>query len=303
MELTARELGDVVRAAARGGWCTRFAPAPTGRLHLGHAVNALFVWGLARAAGGRVLLRIEDHDRTRCRPEYERGILDDLDWLGLVPDTGGAASQLWRQSDRGARYAAALATVPGVFACNCSRRDIAAVSEDVFGAESRYPGTCRLARVDPASTPARRVAMADGDERFEDLALGLCVQHPASQCGDLLVRGRNGDWTYQFAVVVDDMDQQIDVVIRGADLLESTGRQIRLARLLGRDLSPRFLHHPLVRHPDGSKLSKSDGATGVRELRASGWSAERVLGEAAFLAGLRARRGTMGVSEVAELFG
>jgi glutamyl-tRNA synthetase/glutamyl-Q tRNA(Asp) synthetase len=280
--------------ALPAGWRTRFAPAPTGFLHLGHAVNAIHVWGLARAFGGQVLLRIEDHDRSRSRTEYERGILDDLDWLGLVPDIGdtaafhaGAFPQ--RQSDNTADYEAALdrlAHAGLVYACDCSRRDIAQEVPDVFGEEMRYPGRCRARAVDRATTKARRVIMAPGTEEFDDLRLGPQTQEPATQCGDLLVRDRLGQWTYQFAVVVDDMDQGIDVVIRGEDLLSSTGRQIRVSRLLGRGRQPLFLHHPLILKADGSKLSKSAGDTGIRELREAGLTPGAVLGRAAALADL-----------------
>ena len=145
------------------GWRTRFAPAPTGFLHLGHVVNAIHVWGFARAFDGKVLLRIEDHDRTRSRPEYERAILDDLDWLGFTPDIGdtgafraGAFPQ--RQSDNTPRYEAALERLDQAglaYACDCSRRDIAQEVPDVFGEEMRYPAAA--ARV--ASTgPSRRRA-------------------------------------------------------------------------------------------------------------------------------------------------
>jgi len=305
------------------GFTTRFAPAPTGHLHLGHAVNALWVWGLARAFDGRVLLRIEDHDRGRSRTEYEAAILDDLDWLGLVPDgtstedfRRGAVAQ--RQSDNTARYAARLselATRDLVYACDCSRADIARTTgasatgqadertEDVEGAERRYPGTCRTAAHNGDAVIARRVRIEPGvPESFDDLRLGPQTQDPDLQCGDFLLRDRNGNWTYQFAVVVDDMEQDVDVVIRGEDLLESTGRQIRLARLLGRSAMPHFLHHPLVRQPDGRKLSKSDGATGLRELRAAGRSPAEVLGLAAQLSGLQVEPRPVAPAELATLF-
>lgn len=276
-------------------WRTRFAPAPTGYLHLGHVVNAIFVWGLARAFGGRVLLRVEDHDRIRSRPEYEAALLDDLDWLGLLPDEGATedfrrGSLPLRQSDNTERYAAALDRLHRaglVYPCTCTRRQIAErVGRPEPGEELRYPGTCRHRGVDPATTEVRRVVLAPRRLRFTDLALGEQAQVPAEQCGDLVVRDREGNWSYQLAVTVDDLDQGVGVVIRGADLLGSTGRQIQLAALLGRAEPPRFLHHPLILRPDGFKLSKSDGDTGVRELRAEGWSRERVLGEAAARVGL-----------------
>jgi glutamyl-Q tRNA(Asp) synthetase len=263
------------------GPVTRFAPAPTGWLHLGHVVNALQVWGIARERGGRVILRLEDHDRTRCREEYADAIVEDLDWLGFVPDSVAP-----RQSERGERYAAALDQLHGAglaYPCDCSRRDIAMDVPDRFGEEMRYPGRCRSRTPAPGATAARRVRMDEGMEPFVDERLGAIEQSPAGQCGDLLIRDRHGNWTYQFAVVVDDLDQGVNLVIRGEDLLSSTARQIRLARLLGRTTPPTFLHHALLCRPDGAKLSKSAGDTGVRELRQLGKSAEEVLKLAAAL--------------------
>jgi len=222
-----------------------------------------------------VLLRIEDHDRTRCKPEYEAAIREDLDWLGFVPDAA-----VPRQSERGARYAEVLADLEArglAYPCDCSRKEIAAEAGDRFNEETRYPGRCRSQQVDPSTTLARRVVMAPGFEQFEDLALGSQEQSPSDQCGDFLIRDRFGNWTYQFAVTVDDFDQDVTLVVRGEDLLNSTGRQMHLARLIGRDIPPRFFHHRLLRKQSGAKLSKSDGDTGVRELRAAGMRARDVL--------------------------
>ena len=252
---------------------TRFAPAPTGHLHLGHVVNALHVWGAAREHAGRVLLRIENHDGQRSRPEYEASILEDLAWLGFEAD--GAAV---RQSERGAIYEQALQRLRDqglVYACECSRRDIAGAEPG--SGEARYPGTCATKQLAEAPGRAVRVRLAPATERFDDLLLGPQVQHPFEQCGDLAVRDRLGFWTYQFAVTVDDLEQGITHVIRGLDLLPSTGRQIQLARLLGRAVPPRFMHHPLVMRSPDQKVSKSDGATGIRELRAAGRSAADVI--------------------------
>ena len=292
------------------GWRTRFAPAPTGFLHLGHVVNAIYVWGMARAHDGRVVLRIEDHDRSRCRLEYEQALLDDLDWLGFVPDEGTtsefrAGASALRQSDSAWRYAAAITALELrglVYVCRCSRGDIARVVEDRPNEEMRYPGTCRDAALPPDEFPQRRVRLGPDRERFFDLLRGPQDQVPAEQCGDLLVRDRLGQWTYQFAVTVDDLDQHMDVVIRGEDLLSSTGRQRALARLLGRRRPLHFMHHPLVRHPDGAKLSKSAGDTGVRELRAAGVRPDEVLGRAAHAAGLIAAMRALSHDDVAELF-
>lgn len=299
------------RLAARvtPGWRTRFAPAPTGHLHLGHAVNVVMVWGLARAAGGRVVLRIEDHDAGRCRPEFTASILDDLDWLGVeadeFPTAAYRAGPALRQSTRGARYSAALqklSDVGLVYPCKCSRRDIAlAATAEHDGAEIAYPGTCREAHLDEHLVAARRVRLAPRAFDFDDLLLGPQVQRPSDQCGDVLVRDRSKNWTYQFGVTVDDLDQHIDVVIRGQDLLASTGRQLQLAALLGRAQPPLFAHHTLLTHADGSKLSKSTHATGLRELRAAGWSAAQVLGEAAYRAGLQSTTRTLLATDLAAL--
>jgi glutamyl-tRNA synthetase/glutamyl-Q tRNA(Asp) synthetase len=263
---------------------TRFAPSPTGYLHLGHVVNALWVWGVARALNGRVLLRIEDHDATRCRPEYERALLEDLAWLGFVPDAVAP-----RQSESNAAYIDAVARLAAehpVYGCECSRRSIAREVDDVFGAESRYPGRCRHLGLMPGAGRGTRLVLGEGAETFDDALLGRQQQDPERQCGDLLLQDRLGHWTYQFAVSVDDVRQEVDLVIRGEDLLESTGRQIRLARMLGRAGPPVFLHHPLILKPDGAKLSKAAGDTGVRELRQAGRPASAVIAEAARLGGV-----------------
>lgn len=202
---------------------TRFAPSPSGYLHLGHIVNAVYVWGTSGAIGGRVLVRIEDHDRERA-----------------VGPSG----------------------------------------------ELRYPGTCRERGLPLDEGLGLRVRISPGVDRFVDVRLGPQAQEPAAQCGDLLVRDRVGQWTYQFAVTVDDIDQQVDLVIRGEDLLASTGRQIQLARRLGRDRPTVFLHHPLLYGTPGVKLSKSNRDSGVRELRAAGATPADVLGLAAARCGL-----------------
>ncbi len=260
---------------------TRFAPAPTGYLHLGHVVNAIHVWGTARSHGGRVLLRIEDHDRQRCRPEYEAALLDDLDWLGFAPDVFPTAAFRagrcdGRQSDRDAHYARAVEALAArglVYGCACTRREIEAASAgDASLAELRYPGTCRHRGLALTNDVGWRLMLPDKSVTFDDLAHGPTTQTPATQCGDLLLRDRLGNWTYQLAVVVDDLLHGIDLVVRGDDLFASTGRQILLARLLGRDTPPAFLHHGLVMQTPTQKLSKSDGASGVRDLRAAGWT-------------------------------
>jgi glutamyl-tRNA synthetase/glutamyl-Q tRNA(Asp) synthetase len=147
-------------------------------------------------------------------------------------------------------------------------------------AERRYTGECRDKGLPLAAEYGWRVRIDPGVEEFYDERLGLQRQNPADQCGDVLLRDRHGNWTYQFAVAVDDWRQNVDYVIRGVDLLASTGRQIRIARLLGRTTPPTFFHHPLIMKSATQKLSKSDGDTGVRDLRARGWSPDAVIQQA-----------------------
>ncbi len=226
---------------------TRFAPSPTGELHLGHVANAIWTWGVARACGGTVLLRIEDHDRGRSRPEHETEILSDLEWLGLEPDgpslasLGAAEPSPWRQSDCDADYRRALdqlSTTTRLYGCSCSRSQIARsvdMGHQEPGQEVRYPGSCRDRNL-PLGAPGvgTRAILPKETIRYTDLRLGEQRQDPARQCGDLLLRDAIGNWTYQFAVAADDLRHGVTLVVRGEDLLASTGRQILLARLLGR---------------------------------------------------------------------
>jgi glutamyl-tRNA synthetase/glutamyl-Q tRNA(Asp) synthetase len=288
---------DAAVAALPRGVRTRFAPAPTGFLHLGHVANAIVTWQVARASRGQVVLRVEDHDRQRCRPAFETALLDDLEALGFVPDEPSIASlrsggpSAYRQSDNGATYATAVALlerVAPVYACDCSRTTFAEWAS-ANGRAWSGPGCPRGCAARGLARHARgvawRVALGDGAEPWTDLVLGERSGVP-TEAGDLPIRDRHGNWTYALCVVVDDIRHEIDLVIRGEDLVEATAAQIRLARLLGRATPPRFLHHPLIRRPDGRKLSKADGATGVRELLLAGGSADAVRSDAAAAIGL-----------------
>jgi glutamyl-Q tRNA(Asp) synthetase len=298
---------DRLAARVTAGWRTRFAPAPTGLLHLGHAVNAVVVWGLARALDGRVVLRIEDHDQGRCRAGFTDAILDDLDWLGLRADVAatdeyrrGVALRQSARVDRYAERSEVLRAAGLVYACRCSRRD---GMVDTADGDRRYTGRCRDAGWPFDAGVALRMRLGGEVVRFDDVIVGPQEQTPAAQCGDVVIRDRHGNWTYQFAVSVDDSDQEIAVVVRGADLLSSVGRQVLLARALGRSVPPTYAHHPLLFRADGQKLSKSAGDTGVRELRDAGWSAEQVLGNAAHLVGLQASPRPLTADALAGLFG
>ncbi|HET7216589.1 MAG TPA: glutamate--tRNA ligase family protein [Vicinamibacterales bacterium] len=298
-----------VAARAERPLLTRFAPAPTGHLHLGHVVNAIYVWGLTRAVGGRVLLRIEDHDRQRSRPELERSLLDDLDWLGFAADVypsgcyrRGACDG--RQSERDAIYRATLAPLIDaglIYGCRCSRTDLADARSSSNG-ERRYPGTCRDAGLLLDAAVSWRLKLDPGVETFDDGVLGAQAQDPAAQCGDLLLRDRLGNWTYQCAATIDDCVQDVTLVVRGEDILPSTGRQIRLACLIGRRTPPLFVHHPLIMKSTTHKLSKSDGDTGIADLRRAGWAAADIIGYAACLVRLTPERAPLEARDVATLF-
>lgn len=293
----------------RTAWVTRFAPSPTGYLHLGHLVNAIYTWGIACTVGGEVILRLEDHDRGRCRPEYETAILDDLEWLGFVPDRGPIhefrdGPSPFRQSDCDARYEAAISELAArglIYSCGCSRAEIIQRT-GVPLAELRYDGHCRERGLQPAAGAALRLRLPADEIVVEDRRLGTLRQCPARQCGDLLLRDRHGCWSYQFAVTVDDLVHGVNLVIRGEDLIDSTGRQVMVAKLLGRETPPVFLHHPLIAAPDGAKLSKRDFAKGLRDYRAEGRSAASVLGEAAWRVGLLPEGAVLEVEEIPALF-
>jgi glutamyl-tRNA synthetase/glutamyl-Q tRNA(Asp) synthetase len=291
---------------------TRFAPAPTGALHIGHVVNAVYVWGLARALGGTVVLRIEDHDRQRSRREYEEQLLDDLEWLGLEADVYPVAAYRrgpceGRQSERDGVYREAIAPLIAaglIYGCDCTRArqpgSTAGTIESTAG-ERRYPGTCRDRGIPLVDGVGWRLRMAPGVEAFDDGLLGAQAQDPSAQCGDLLLRDRLGNWTYQCVAPIDDAVQGVSLVIRGQDLLASTGRQIRLARLVGRTDPATFVHHALVMKSAAQKLSKSDGDSGVRDLRTAGWSPSDVLGRAARLAGVT-QRSSVSADDLPSLF-
>jgi len=289
---------------------TRFAPAPTGRLHLGHLANAIYVWGLARATDRDVILRIEDHDRQRSQPEHEGALLDDLDCLGLVPDRPStdevrAGRSEYRQSDCGPRYASTLARLIDAglgYACDCARSTFAAwrSAHGRSWSGPGCPGNCRARALPVDAGLGIRIGLGDGDESWTDV-IGGPRRGPVTPDGDLLARDRLDNWTYAFCVVVDDLQQGIDLVARGADLLDATPAQIRLGRLLGRAEPPAFAHHPLIRNPDGSKLSKATNAAAVAALLDAGRSPDDLFGEAAAFVGLIDEPRPSGTTEFADL--
>jgi len=282
----------------------RFAPSPTGPLHLGNARTALLSWLAARGAGGAYVMRVEDLDTPRVRPGLEGEILAELRWLGLDwdegPDVGGPAAP-YRQSERRARYAAALGRLRAeglAYPCFCSRAEIAAAAGAPNGPSDegpRYPGTCRdlgaaeVARRSLLRPPAWRFRVPPGPVGFVDGVHGEQTFDVALEVGDFVVARADGVPAYQLAVVVDDAAMSIGEVVRGDDLLASTARQLLLYRALGLE-PPRFAHVPLVLGEDGTRLAKRHGARSLGELRAAGVAPEAVIGLLASLSGLGGAR-------------
>ncbi len=256
----------------------RFAPSPSGRLHLGNARSALLGWLQARAAGGEFLLRIEDLDPDRSSAAAVEGIYEDLRWLGLNWD-----GPVMKQSERSAAYAAALSALDAVgrvYPCWCSRAEIArAASAPHAGEEGpRYPGTCASGGVAKAGrTPCMRFRVAPTETTFVDAVHGLYSQDVDGVVGDFVVRRVDGVASYQLAVVVDDAAQGITDVLRADDLLSSTPRQLQLYQAL--ELKPpTFAHVPLLVDAEGKRLAKRDGSLTLAAQRAAGRNPEEVIG-------------------------
>lgn len=266
----------------------RLAPSPTGELHLGGAATFLVAWLEARRREAPLLLRIEDVDTARATQAFADAIMGDLRWLGLGWDEGPTY-----QSTRSARYEEVLADLAArglTYLCDCSRAEIARVASAPHEGEEgpRYPGTCaRFGMIDRPfrRPPALRFAVPEGRFSFVDLLLGERDEDVALTVGDFVLRRGDGVYAYQLAVTVDDADAGVDHVVRGGDLLSSTGRQVALLRAMGAP-SPTYLHTPLLTMPDGTRLAKRTEGLAVRAHRDAGTSPERLLGGLAHLLGL-----------------
>jgi glutamyl-Q tRNA(Asp) synthetase len=255
---------------------SRFAPSPSGRLHLGHAYSAAVGHDAARRTGGEFRLRIEDLDPGRCRPEFVEGIFEDLRWLGLAWD-----GEVMVQSERTPLYAEALDRLRDMglaYACFCTRADIAASLTAPHGdAGSSYPGTCRRLPDDPgrrASAPhswrldsAKALALAGLPGWTEQD--GARFEAKAGDIGDAVLARKDAPSSYHLACVIDDARSGVDLVVRGADLRPSTPVQRLLQALLGLP-EPRYLHHPLVLHADGQRLAKRKLAPTLAAMRDAG---------------------------------
>lgn len=275
----------------------RFAPSPTGYLHEGHLLSALYVWAAAAKWDLKIHLRIEDHDRSRAREEYITGIKEDLDWFGFHYDSESI------QRDHEEAYQAALQKLEAahlVYPCYCSRKQLEAENPKSETGEIIYQGKCRgqfaiqnsQCKIRTAGSNIPDIAphnlrfkVTDKAIRWNDLHLGAFDENPKLQCGDFPIRDRDGQWTYQFAVCVDDINEGITHIVRGEDIRNSTARQIMLMQALGREIPPLYLHHPLISDSSGKKLSKRELAHSLRQDRNAGATPEELLGRVCHKAG------------------
>ena len=272
----------------------RFAPSPSGRIHLGNLLCCLLAWLSARQKEGRVVLRIEDLDTARCKRPYSLQMIDDLLWLGLDWDEGpvtGGKDEPYYQSERTALYEQALEKLQAqglVYPCYCSRTELhAASAPHRSDGQVIYAGTCRHLTEEERSgkkrPPALRLVVPDEEWGFTDGHMGCYRENLAKECGDFLLRRSDAMFAYQLAVVVDDAAMGVTEVVRGSDLLSSTPRQLYLYHLLGLT-PPEFIHFPLLLAPDGRRLSKRDADAGLDDLRGK-LTAEEILGRLAYLGG------------------
>ena len=272
----------------------RFAPSPTGYLHEGHLLSALYVWAAAKKWDLKIHLRIEDHDQSRARPAYIAGIREDLAWLGFKYDSESI------QSARGPIYEAALQKLVDkslVYPCYCSRKQLLAENPQSETGEIIYQGKCKHLVI--LSEASRHPERSEGSSKvlfdnsaphnlrfivpnkvidWHDLRLGDFHENPKLQCGDFPIRDRDNQWTYQFAVCVDDIDEQITHIVRGEDIRNSTARQIALMEALGRKERAVYLHHPLIVDDNNKKLSKRELAHSLRQDKEAGITPEMLFG-------------------------
>lgn len=275
----------------------RFAPSPSGRMHLGNLFSAVLAWASVRSAGGRLVLRMENLDPDRCREEYAALLAEDLAWMGLDWDEGygrGGVDGPYRQSGRTEHYAAAFRRLEEqglVYPCYCTRAErLAASAPHRADGQAVYDGRCgdltaaqRLAWEAEGRRPAWRVRVPDENTVFWDENMGRYAENLKKECGDFIIRRSDGVYAYQLAVVVDDGEMGINQVVRGRDLLDSTPRQLYLYRLLALE-PPGFRHVPLLTAGDGRRLSKREKDLDMGALRER-YSPGELLGIVAWLAG------------------
>lgn len=277
--------------------CGRFAPTPSGRIHLGNILCAMLSWLSVRSKQGKYLLRIEDLDAMRCPRSLADQIEEDLQWFGIDWDDGGSAGgEQWYQSSRTEiydKYFEVLKDKGLLYPCFCSRAELhTAQAPHRSDGTYIYAGTCRnltpeqIAEKSKRRPPAWRVRVPDRVVSFTDGCQGVYTENLAQDCGDFIIRRSDGVYGYQLAVVVDDGEMGVTEVVRGSDLLNSTPRQMYLYEQLGFPI-PQFYHMPLLTAPDGRRLSKRDGDLDLGVLRERFGRPEPIVGMLAKAAGLR----------------
>lgn len=284
----------------------RFAPTPSGRMHLGNVFSALMAWVSVRSQNGSFILRIEDLDIRAHNPQYTSLLLDDLQWLGLTWDRGP-----FFQSKRTELYQDALLKLKQqelLYPCFCSRADLhAAQAPHASDGAYVYAGTCRslskseCEELSKHKIPATRIRVPNKTYAFEDRVYGPTSQNLAESCGDFIVQRADGVFAYQLAVVVDDADMDITEVVRGSDLLSSTPRQLYLQDMLGLS-HPTYAHLPLLVAPDGRRLSKRNHDLDLGVLRSQGKTPEEILGFLAYCVGLAEENEPLSAVQIANRF-
>ena len=283
----------------------RFAPSPTGYLHEGHLLSALYVWAAAKKWNLKIHLRIEDHDQGRARKEYIESIYEDLAWLGFKYDSQSIQSSHFDFFQKVLDHLNAKGLV---YPCTCSRKQLLAENPVSETGEVIYQGKCRNKfgiqnselGINCTNEPhSLRIHIPDKVINWHDERLGDFCERPKMQCGDFPIRDRDGYWTYQFAVCIDDLAEGITHIVRGEDILTSTARQILLSEIISEVCTsdpslrlpaysrPLYLHHPLIVDSSGKKLSKREHSHSIRQDKDNGITPEQLFGRALFRAGLQ----------------
>lgn len=311
MSTSTQHIDHIARRPIPSRVVGRFAPSPSGRMHLGNVYSALMAWLSVRSRNGRMVLRIEDLDERCRRGKYDEQLIRDLQWLGLDWDEGP-----YYQSDRLDVYrdaVRALADRNLVYPCFCTRAELhAASAPHASDGTPLYPGTCRglsadeIRRRSALRAPAMRLRVPDaadpaGKISFADRTYGRVSECLATDCGDFLVQRSDGVFAYQLVVTVDDALMGVNEVVRGRDLLGSSARQIYLQNLLGYQ-HPCYAHVPLLASPDGRRLSKRDRDCDMGELKARFGSPEKLLGHLAHIAGIAPDSAPRSASQLADTF-
>ena len=286
---------------------SRFAPSPTGDLHLGHVAHCIYVWGLTKTVGGEINFRIEDHDQQRSATKYAKKILHELEWLGFVPDKGYHinSDRNYLQSCQAKTYQNQLDKLmhEGVaYKCNCSRKDL---RTRIKSNDQAYDGHCRNRGLGSVNCAVRLKIARNKNVEFFDVFSGRNIEVIVKEGhDDIILLTKEGNYSYNFAVVLDDLRQGVNLVIRGLDILPLTGVQLVLRELISNTNGPIvYAHHPLLYgDKNKQKLSKSNQDKSVSSMRQEGMSASEIIGMAAYQLGLIEEHVNLHASEVKGLF-